>query len=247
MKRNRKLTSGNSHYKYENRKNVRVLKRAILILQLALLSIVTHAQDYQYAWAHRLFDSILPNGVLVSDLGNPISAITESPRAAVQDNSSNVVFTGNMSGQYVDLSAPPPYIIYEAKNVIFIQKRNPDGEVVWSNYIDAGDHDVVAQRTSRDIAVDGQGNVFICGYTIYDTTDFDPGPGEAIMTPDSMYAGFIAKYTKDGDFSFVYPIQGNGNINPYKIAIDDNDNVIVTGTFTKDFDFDGGSGVQRDN
>ncbi len=249
MDRNKKSGLVYSHLKYGNTKSGGILKKAMLILQLALFSVITHAQDYQYQWAGSLLDSILPNGVLVSDLTKPTNAVEEQANGVAVDNSGNAIITGIMDGPYVDLAASPP-IVYQAYSVIFIQKRDSEGKLVWSNYIDVGDHIGIGPiRISKDIAIDSEDNIYICGYTLLDTTDFDPGPGEALVVPDSACsAGFVAKYTKDGVFEFVYTIQGavGGEFNPRHITVDNNNNILVAGMFEKIVDFDAGPGVQKD-
>lgn len=248
MKKNRKPALVNSLFKYENR-SVKILKKTMLILQIALFSVITHAQDYQYQWAHSLLDSVLPNGVLVSGLTTPTNAVEEQASGVAVDNSGNVIIAGFMNGPYVDLAASPP-IVYQAYNEIFIQKRDSEGKLVWSNYIDVGDHIAISPvRISKDIAIDSEDNIYICGYLINDTTDFDPGPGEALVDANSAgNVGFVAKYTKDGVFEFVYTIQGDvgGELNPRHITIDNNNNILVAGMFEKIVDFDAGPGVQKD-
>ena len=128
--------------------------------------------------------------------------------------------------------------------LFFLQKKDPDGDVIWSRYIDAGNYQIPsASRSSNDIAVDSQNNIFICG-RINDTTDFDPGPGEFIVVPQTYFSGFIAKYSENGELVFVYLLEGGTDAEPRNIAVDNNDNILTAGIFEATVDFDGGPGIQ---
>lgn len=92
-----------------------------------------------------------------------------------------------------------------------------------------------------DLVSDSQGNIFVTGYI----SSVHPSPTtanfDAITIPmefgDSL--AFIAKLTNDGDWQWVETFGGLINHRDNGIAIDDEDNVYVTGGFTNTKDFGG--------
>ncbi|MBI2968117.1 MAG: SBBP repeat-containing protein [Bacteroidetes bacterium] len=93
------------------------------------------------------------------------------------------------------------------------------------------------------IATDGSGNAYITG-SFNATTDFDPGPGVANLTPNGITDIFLAKYDADGNYVWAKNIGSiNGYNYGYDITVDNSGNVLVTGSFRNIVDFDPGPGT----
>ncbi|RKZ11889.1 hypothetical protein DRQ53_15475 [bacterium] len=90
--------------------------------------------------------------------------------------------------------------------------------------------------------VDAMGNVHITGNCRSDV-DFDPGPGQAVITNTTNYA-FVASYTNAGSYRDAYAFKGNPSSAAvgYAIATNASGRAHVTGTFTGTVDFDPGPG-----
>jgi hypothetical protein len=73
------------------------------------------------------------------------------------------------------------------------------------------------------------------------SADFDPGSGMAILNSAGIADGFVAKYDKDGNYVWAKSIGGNGFDQAYGVAVDNNDNVYVTGYFVNSADFNSGA------
>ena len=87
-----------------------------------------------------------------------------------------------------------------------------------------------------DLKIDNTGSVITTGI-FTDTYDFDPGAG-SFNLDFANGQGYIAKLSASGDFSWVKQIGNQFDITPYSIAIDNSQNILVTGGFTGTVDFD---------
>jgi hypothetical protein len=65
----------------------------------------------------------------------------------------------------------------------------------------------------QDLSTDREGNAYICGLFL-DTVDFDPSSNVhnlIVNRPKNNADGFLAKYDKNGNFSWVRSVEGVGN------------------------------------
>ncbi len=117
---------------------------------------------------------------------------------------------------------------------IFIEKLDPEGNLVWARVIGSSRDDYAA-----DISTDGLGNCFLAG--IYrDTIDLDPGSGERIEKTKGM---FIEKLDSNGQFVWVKTVKNAGNnITPQALDINSNGDIVVAGEFSSVVDFNPGGG-----
>lgn len=114
------------------------------------------------------------------------------------DDDDNVYVAGTFTGT-VDFDAGPGTA--EKTSVgphdLFILKLDEDGEFLWVKTIESGPYPTSTNVTSINI-VPGIG-VYLTGF-YEQTTDFDPGPGEFLMTPIGTSACFTIKLEESGDF-----------------------------------------------
>jgi gliding motility-associated-like protein len=131
----------------------------------------------------------------------------------------------------------------------FIVKLNSNGELIWAKQFGNGP-EVYSGCSINDMKFNVQGEIIMTG-SFARTCDFDPGPAVYNLTssPGSLSDGFICKLDANGNFKWVKAIgQSGGNnsyISPMGIEIDGLDNIITTGYFIGNFDFDPGSGVRN--
>ena len=95
-----------------------------------------------------------------------------------------------------------------------------------------------------DLFVDGIGNSYITG-TFNGTMDFDPGTGVTNLTASGIET-FIAKYDNAKNLIWVKQISNNSNslkVNRSSIELNSAGEILVTGSFSEDTDFDPGSGT----
>ncbi|RFS17807.1 SBBP repeat-containing protein [Emticicia sp. C21] len=115
--------------------------------------------------------------------------------------------------------------ISESFRCLFVAKYNKSGILQWIQ-ITGG----TGQAYALDIGLDTYGNVIITGY-FFGTVSFNGSPVTASGTNC-----FIAKYTNSGSFQWVKT--GTGGVYN-KLALDNNNNIYITGTFMNTLTVDG--------
>ena len=85
------------------------------------------------------------------------------------------------------------------------------------------------------VASASNGDVLLLG-TFKDTVDFGGGPVSAVYGVD----GFLARYSTNGSYVWSLRLGGTGDDTPVAIAIDTNDNILVSGVFHGTIDLGGG-------
>lgn len=91
------------------------------------------------------------------------------------------------------------------------------------------------------ISVDAQGNVYTTGHYMQ-TVDFDPGEGVYNMTTLGSSNIFVQKLDTNGNFLWANYMGGLGSDAGTSITNDADGNVLVTGNFYNQADFDSGVG-----
>ena len=145
------------------------------------------------------------------------------PEAVATGADGSVYVTGTYSGT-PDLDPGPGERVlpFASRRVAFVASYTAAGAFRWAFNIGAG----IGNVRAEGIAVSPEG-VFVTG-SFLGTTDFDPGPGEALRTQEgsSGYDGFVARYTADGalgwatsfgrrsrsDYGFAIAADGAGGV-----------------------------------
>lgn len=110
---------------------------------------------------------------------------------------------------------------------IYFAKMDDSGRNIWCKSFSGGAND-----KSQSIITDKNDNIYICGDFSGRPTDFDPGPGQALVTSISGSDGFIAKYDSAGNFLWVYVVSGLYGEGIMGATVDDKDNVYVIGNIS---------------
>ncbi len=106
-------------------------------------------------------------------------------------------------------------------------EENDEGEralepgIAWSSYLGGYDSD-----SGGDIAVDGSGNILVTGSTV--SLGWTYGGWEP--TPGGRADGFVVKLTSSGAHIWSTYLGGNENDGGVSISVDNDDNVLVTGS-----------------
>ncbi|MEJ7739817.1 MAG: SBBP repeat-containing protein [Chitinophagaceae bacterium] len=149
-----------------------------------------------------------------NDAGNGIT-ITES---------GNVYITGYFSGTVdFDPGAGVTNLANAGSLDIFVVRYNAFGEFM--DGISVGGPGV---DMGNDLAVDGSGNMYVCGL-FTGIADFDPGPGVANLTTSGM---FVARYDASGNYGYAKSSSSSGFRSQYafRIAVDGSGNANVIGS-----------------
>lgn len=107
----------------------------------------------------------------------------------------------------------------------------------WANHIKSAQTDVAYAMTS-----DSYSNVYVTG-SFSGTVDFDPGPGELLLTSSGSTDAFVYKLDPFGDLLWAKRVGGPETDIAYDIVVDANWDIVITGSFHSVVDFDPGGGV----
>lgn len=150
----------------------------------------------------------------------------------------NVIVTGFYQST-VDFNFDPliTTTLTTAENAIaYIAKYDPSGNLQWVKDIQGNDPDLSAFITAS--ITDASGNIYLTGYYL-GTIDLNPNP--AIEEPHTSNGDsdiFILKLDVNGAFVWGGSIGGTQGDRANAIAIDDQDNIYLTGFFEETIDFD---------
>ncbi len=157
-------------------------------------------------------------------------------RALVFDNQ-NFIYVAGSFEETCDFDPRTSTLAVESqgKKDAFIAKYDSLGTPIWvKTFGNQGDDEVF------DIAIDRQGNLYVAG-SFQEAFFLDATDNFSRISSKGENDGFFAKYNAQGDFEWVLPIgSGNLDILPNSgmgIAIGENDNVYVAGTFVGTIDF----------
>lgn len=105
---------------------------------------------------------------------------------------------------------------------VLIQKTNTTGQVIWA--VQAGG---AGSDRGVSVACDAAGNIYVTGY-YYGTAQFGTFTLNSVSNTQDV---FIAKLSSSGTFLWAKSAGGPMAEDPYAIAVDNSNNVIVTGEF----------------
>lgn len=174
------------------------------------------------------------------------------PQATIIElDKDNNVIIGGIFNNTVDFDPGPGVlnITSSAHMQAFIVKLTNSGDLMWAKQFGNGP-EVYSSSNIIDIKCDSEGNIIMIGH-YSKTVDFDPGPGinNVTSSPGSLMDGFICKLDANGNFVWVKTLGQTGGynhlINPIGIAIDGMNNILTTGAFIGNYDFDPGPGIQN--
>lgn len=161
------------------------------------------------------------------------------PTAMIADSSNNIYLAGDFSNEgsidSIKIKASN-HGSYNTSSDMFVAKLDPKGKAIWINRggakFDKSLHNLYV--SANDISINSKGEVFVTGQGKRSNDVFDDIYFDSIPFNFEYRDGYIAKLSNEGKFMWV---QGNfKEIN--NIEIDINDNLIVSGTYTKDISND---------
>lgn len=118
---------------------------------------------------------------------------------------------------------------------VFFSKFTPDGGHVWTKVWGGSQID-----NASAIAIDDSDNIYVAG-TFSVSVDLDPGPGTDIHDcVNYAHDPFLSKFDTDGNYIWGVDWGGEKNDFVYGLGFDLYDNIIITGSFWINADFDPG-------
>ncbi len=153
------------------------------------------------------------------------------------DTNGNILITGKIEGA-TDFDPDPNNSQtfqstghYDA----FVAKYNVDGNYIWAKVFQNANGN--ANAAGYGITTDSNNNVLITGY-FEQTVDFDGGSGQLQLNSIGGKDIFIEKLNADGDLIWAKQVGGTEHQEAFDIAVDSNNNVLLTGYFRGQTDFD---------
>lgn len=157
------------------------------------------------------------------------------------DASQNVYVIGNFTGS-IDLDPGSGTLTYTAAGLsdVFVGKVDASG-----NYSGGFTIGSTAADEGHDIEV-GLNEVYISGY-FSGLADFDPSAGNSSTGHGGSQDVFVAKYDLGLSYSWATNIGAGSTENNYSIHLDNNNDLLVSGSFGSAVDFAPGGGVYTMN
>ncbi|MBC8172266.1 MAG: T9SS type A sorting domain-containing protein [Chitinophagales bacterium] len=151
----------------------------------------------------------------------------------VIDKSGRLLIAGEFTGT-TDLDPGPGEMIVTGDGsyyTTFFVCLNLDGELLWQ-FTDS-DHGSVATA----INLDKDENIYLSG-SLTNDIDMDPGPGVFMLEAEGDI--YIRKLDHEGNFLWAKKFEDDDINGIYDLAVDDDDNIYFTGSFSGTLDFDPG-------
>ncbi len=120
---------------------------------------------------------------------------------------------------------------------IFISKLDANGSFIWAKQFSGG-----VNEASNSITLDASENIYVTG-RFTGTMDFDPGPSTYNLAATGSPSMFICKLDAAGYFVWAKEIGAGGNMYGKSVAVDNIQNIYLTGYLSNTVDMDPGSGV----
>lgn len=174
--------------------------------------------------------------------GTSINGTADEGMSIGVDQNGNVFTCGHFWSANADFDpGPGSFILSSAGNMdLFISKLDPNGNFLWAKRIGG-----IAGEEGRSLKLDQGGNVITTGLVGTPVVDFDPGPGVFNLTSLNT---FILKLDPNGNFLWAKQFLAVPNPNGagewgYGIALDLGGNILLTGYFQGQVDFNPGPGT----
>lgn len=124
---------------------------------------------------------------------------------------------------------------------IYITRINSDGTYGWTKNIGS---ESVYNPSVNSIAIDSTDNIFITG-NFSDTMDFDSSASVDSHTPVGSADIYLTKIASDGTYGWTKTMGGTMGGTANSVAIDNEDNIYLSGAFSGSKDFDPSAGIDN--
>jgi hypothetical protein len=171
--------------------------------------------------------------VWAKEMGGPLFDYSVSMALDQEEN----IYT---TGLFKDVADFDPgegtaYLTSAGLNDVFVSKLNSDGEYVWAKQMSGPDDEF-----GYAIVYDNNQFLYLTGI-FKGTVDFAPDAGGLFLTSFGGGDIFNVKMDVDGNVSWAKQMGGAEEEGGFAVAVDNNNNVYVTGYFSGTADFDPGA------
>jgi hypothetical protein len=156
----------------------------------------------------------------------------DEPQSMVSNDADGIYFTGYYS-EYADFDPGPNSALQQSfgEEDIFIASFTKAGDYVWAKSMGGTGVDV-----ARSIDLSSSNELTITG-SFWNTVDFDPGPGDSILTSMGENDIFILRLNTSGAFGWVRRIGNIESDEGNMITTDAAGNIYSTGYFSNGVSF----------
>ena len=186
------------------------------------LYLAKYDKNGNYLWAFKLD-------------GNNVS----EGRKVVVDHNGNIFVAGYFGGTCdFDPGSGTANLTSNGGWDIFLAKYDASGNYLWAIRMGSSS----SAELARGLAVDMNGNPLVGG-NFYGTADFDPGTGTANLVSNGSSDLFLAKYDPNGNYLWAFGLGGGDRDYVQEVAVDGNNNPVITGYFRNSTDFNPSGGA----
>jgi len=150
----------------------------------------------------------------------------------VVDNASNVLITGDFTGNAIFFGTPSTTLTSSYANRIFVAKYATSGVLQWA--VASGSDNAI---TSKNIALDSQGNACVVGNFRCVLSEFSNQYGEGTFNSVGFWDVFVAKYSASGQWMFSRNVGGRQSDNGAGIAVNAFGQMHIAGSFSEQLNF----------
>ncbi len=153
------------------------------------------------------------------------SMLADRGRGVATDAAGNVVLAGYFQGATLHIGTTELDNADANLSDVFLAKYDPEGNLLWALSAGGERHD-----ESRDVAVDGNDDILLCGQ--FNGPSLGIG-GEELTNSSGegdFYDVFLAKYHADGTPVWARSGGGDGNDEAWGLAIDGEDHAVLVGS-----------------
>jgi len=173
-------------------------------------------------------------------LGNYVWAVSfggseyDAGFAIAVDANGNSYITGQFRNTVdFDASSATEALTSSGQSDAFLAKYDTDGNLAWAHKMGGASFD-----GGQDLALDGSGNVYVCG-DFQNSGTFDPADMTDVLFTEGQSDGFFAKYNSNGQYQWAKNIGGSDFDAANRIVAADNGDVYVAGGFIGTADMNG--------
>jgi gliding motility-associated-like protein len=148
------------------------------------------------------------------------------------DATNNIYVTGDFGGNLIFFGSPNTTITNTYANRIFIAKYDSGGSVLWAKS-DGSDGEII----SKNIALDATGVPYMIGNFKCKLSDYADHYGQGTFNSIGFTDIFVTKYSTNGIWQWSRQYGSTMDDNAGGIALNNNGQAIITGSFSKSFMF----------
>jgi len=182
--------------------------------------------------------------------GSQITSPGYVEASAAVDPDGNVYTLGHFTGE-VDFDPSSNEYLMTAVGAgnstdLYLQKLDSTGSFIWAKKWGGNGNEGAWQPPppqsinglQADIQIDMEGSIYITATYVSDSIDLDPDAGEVFVHSNGGYDLFVLKLDAMGVFIWGHSFGSIGHDMPGTMALDIDNNVLLTGSFGYTVDFD---------